>query len=164
MKKTGRQLTLFHSLLKKLIGIFLNTLNFLLAGNLPPLGSVCVVIEEQNRYLFIEHPEGYCSFPGGYMRWREDPVRAVQRECLEETGLHLRVGDMVGYHLTVGTEFGSISSLIIIFHAEIVSGELHGSVEGQPKWLDESGALGKMDPLTREILDTYLLNRATLAL
>ena len=164
MKKTGRQLTLFHSLLKKLIGICLNTLNFLLAGNLPPLGSVCVVIEEQNRYLFIEHPEGYCSFPGGYMRWREDPVRAVQRECLEETGLHLRVGDMVGYRSTVGTEFGSISSLIIIFHAEIVSGELHGSVEGQPKWLDESGALGKMDPLTREILDTYLLYRATLAL
>jgi ADP-ribose pyrophosphatase YjhB (NUDIX family) len=164
MKKTGRQLTLVHSLLKKLIGIFLNILNFLLAGNLPPLGSVCVVIEEQNRYLFIEHPEGYCSFPSGYMRWREDPVRAAQRECLEETGLNLRIGDMVGYRSTVGTEFGSISSLIIIFHAEIVSGELHGSVEGQPKWLDESGALGKLDPLTREILDTYLRYRATLAL
>lgn len=154
-QRTGRYLALFHSLLKKMVGICLNILNVLLAGNLPPLSCVCVVVEEQHRYLFIEHSEGYCSFPGGYIRWREDPVQAAVREGLEETGLHLRVIDMVGYRSAVSPQFNSVNSLMLIFHAEVVSGALAGSAEGQPRWLHDSEALGKMDPLTRQILDDY---------
>jgi ADP-ribose pyrophosphatase YjhB (NUDIX family) len=148
-----------HSLLKKLIGVCLNILNVLLVGNLPPLSSVCVVVEEDHRYLFIDHPVGYCSFPAGYIRWREDPIKAAERECLEETGLHVRIVGMVGYRSAVSLQFSSVNSLLLIFHAEVLSGEFKGSNEGHPSWLDESEVLHKMDPLTREILTDYTLYR-----
>ncbi len=43
---------MFYSLLKKLVGIFFNILNILLAGNLPPFGCVCVIVEDQDKYLW----------------------------------------------------------------------------------------------------------------
>ncbi len=146
---------MLHSLLKKLVGVCLNILNVLLAGNLPPLSCVCVVVEDQNRYLFIDHVEGYCSFPAGYMRWREDPIHAAEREGLEETGLHLRMLGLVGYRSAVSPQWSSVNSLLLVFHAEVVSGELQGSNEGYPRWFSDSEVLHKMDPLTREILADY---------
>ena len=147
---------MLHSLLKKFVGVCLNILNVLLAGNLPPLSCVCVVVEDQHRYLFIEHPEGYCSFPAGYIRWREDPTHAAERESLEETGLHLRILGLVGYRSAVSPQWSSVNSLLLIFHAEVVSGALKGSSEGYPRWLRESEVFNKMDPLTREILADYI--------
>lgn len=136
---------MLHSLLKKLVGVCLNILNLLLAGNLPPLSCVCVVVEKQHRYLFIDHPEGYCSFPAGYIRWDEDPIKAAEREGLEETGLHLRIVGMIGYRSAGSPQFSSVNSLLLIFHAEVVGGELKGSNEGHPRWLNDSEALDKMD-------------------
>jgi 8-oxo-dGTP diphosphatase len=68
-------------------------LNLLLRGNLPPFGSVCVVVKKGERYLLLERSSGKMTLPGGFMRWREEPQETARRECREETGLEVRVGE-----------------------------------------------------------------------
>jgi ADP-ribose pyrophosphatase YjhB (NUDIX family) len=123
-----------YTLLTKLVAIFFNLLNVLLAGNLPPFGCVCVIVEDHNKYLVIERSAGGYVFPGGFMRWREHPRQTVVREGREETGHQLEVGELIGYSSTATRHFTLMSTLTLIFRAEIVGGELKSSIEGKPCW------------------------------
>jgi mutator protein MutT len=54
------------------------------------------IVEHRGRYLIGLRPEGtplsgYWEFPGGKVRVGELPAEAAVRECLEETGLAVRV-------------------------------------------------------------------------
>lgn len=149
-----------YRVLNKLVGIFFNILNFFLAGNLPPFGSVCMIVEDKGRYLVVQRPEGKVVFPSGFMRWREHPTQTVRREGKEETGLDLRVGEVVGYSSVVSPRFNRMSSLTLIYEAEVVGGQLRGSVEGEPSWLDESELRNKLDVQQRNMLDRYLHYRS----
>jgi len=150
---------ILYRVLSKLASIFFNVFNILLAGNLPPFGSVCMIVEDKGRYLVIQRPEGRVGFPSGFMRWREHPTQTVRREGKEETGLELRVGDVVGYYSVVSSNFYRMSALTLIYEAEVVGGQLHGSVEGQPQWLDESELRSKLEVQQRNMLDRYLRYR-----
>jgi ADP-ribose pyrophosphatase YjhB (NUDIX family) len=149
-----------YRVLAKLVAIFFNLLNILLAGNLPPLGSVCMIVEDEGRYLVLQRPEGKIVFPSGFMRWREHPTQTVRREGKEETGLDLRAGEVVGYSSVVSSHFSRMSSLTLIYEAEVIGGELRGSIEGEPCWLDESELRGRMDAQSRQMVDRYLHYRA----
>ncbi len=151
---------MFYALLYKLVSIPFNILNFILAGKLPPFGRVCIIIEEHGHYLVIEHTANEISFPGGFMRWREHPVQAAQREGEEETGLHLRIGDIIGYYSNISARFDRMSTLTICYTGEVVGGELSSSAEGQPRWLDESELRSKLDASYRIMLDDYLHYRS----
>src|SRR5947209_6834791 len=110
----GRDFTLFYGILNRSISICFNMLNVLLAGNLPPFASVRVIVEEQGQYLVIEHSRCSYSFPGGFVRWREHPIQAAQREGKEETGLHLSIGNVLGYYADPRSNFDAINTLTII--------------------------------------------------
>ncbi len=58
---------ILYRIVRKLAGISFNILNVVLVGNLPPLGSICVVVEDRGRYLLLQRPEGSLVFPGGIM-------------------------------------------------------------------------------------------------
>ena len=150
---------LLYRLLKRSVSIFFNILNFLLTGNLPPFGSVAVIVQDQGRYLVVERPEGGLVFPGGFMRWKENPVQTALREAMEETGLELKVNDLIGYSSNVSNRITRMSTLTIIFYAEVVSGELKASIEGRAIWCDEAEFLVKIHPLQRAVLDRYLRYR-----
>ena len=150
---------MFYSVLKTLVGIFFNILNVLLAGNLPPFGSVCVIVEEQGRYLFIEKAKGKFVLPSGFMRWREHPIQTAQREGKEETGLDLRIGDVVGYYTNISPRFDLMSTLTIAFAAEVAGGELRKSIEGQPVWLTEAELNVKLRPHYRKVIEDYIHHR-----
>jgi len=150
---------LLYRLLKRSVSIFFNILNFLLAGNLPPFGCVAVVVQDQGRYLVVERPEGGLVFPGGFMRWRENPVQTALREAMEETGLKLKVNDLIDYSSHASNRITRMSTLTIIFYAEVFSGELKTSIEGQATWCDEAELLEKIHPLQRGVFDRYLLYR-----
>ncbi len=152
-------INLLYRILKRSVGIFFNILNFLLAGNLPPFGCVSVIVQHQGRYLAIERPEGGFVFPGGFMRWKESPVQTALREAMEETGLKLKVNDLVGYSSNVSDRITRMSTLTIIYDAEVVSGELKTSIEGRASWCDEAQLLEKIHPLQKGVLDRYLLYR-----
>jgi 8-oxo-dGTP diphosphatase len=64
----------------------------------PCVGAV--VVDEAGRLLLVLRgrppAEGTWSLPGGRVEAGEDDVAAVAREVLEETGLVVTVGDLVG--------------------------------------------------------------------
>ncbi len=150
---------MLYNLLKKCVGIFFNILNILLGGNLPPFGCVNVIVEEQGRYLMVELPNGYLAFPGGFMRWGENPQQAARRETQEETGYLLDVGDMTGYYPSMSHRIDRMSTITLAFQAKVVSGELHGSIEGQPCWVDEQMLHQRLLPRCIAIFDDYLRYR-----
>ena len=99
----------------------------------------------------IERPEGGYVLPGGFMRWKEQPVQTALREGKEETGLTLRVNDFIGYSSTASFGLMRLSTLSIVYYAEVMGGELRDSVEGRVSWLDETDTLGKIIPQQRDI-------------
>lgn len=143
-------------MLKGLVGIFFNILNLLLAGNLPPFGCVSIVVKDQDSYLVIERPEGGFVFPGGFMRWGEHSVQTAQRECMEETGLKLKVKELIGCSSTTSSGFTRMSTLTVIYYAEVVAGELKNSIEGQAGWHDEAELLEGLQVQQRGILVHFL--------
>jgi len=149
---------LLYRMLKGLVGIFFNILNLLLAGNLPPFGCVSIVIRDQDQasYLVIERPEGGFVFPGGFMRWGEHSVQTAQRECMEETGLKLNVKELIGCSSTTSSRFTRMSTLTVIYYAEVVAGELKNSIEGQSAWHNEAELLEGLQVQQRGILEHFL--------
>jgi len=62
----------------------------------PRVDVAIAVVEQQGRFLIGLRPEGvplagYWEFPGGKIHAGESPENAAIRECLEETGLAVRV-------------------------------------------------------------------------
>ena len=153
---------LLYRMFKRLVGVCFNILNLLLAGNLPPLGSVCVIVEDQDRYLVVERAGGSFVFPGGFMRWRENPLQTALRECEEETGLRLKVKGLIGCSSNTSENFTRMSSLTVIYEAEVIGGELKRSIEGQPRWIDESELRMRVYKKQRGILDHFLRYRERL--
>ncbi|HLI88092.1 MAG TPA: NUDIX domain-containing protein [Ktedonobacteraceae bacterium] len=151
---------IFYEALKKCVSVFFNVLNFLLAGNLPPFGSAGVVVEKDGRYLVIQQLKGDFAFPGGFMRWREHPAQTVRRECKEETGLEVRVGNVIGYYSITSHRIDRMSTLNVIFTGEVVGGQLRESIEGRPCWMREEDLRGKLTTLHKAVLADYLRYRS----
>ena len=154
--------TVLYNAFKKCVSIFFNTLNTLMGGNLPPFGCASAIVEEQNHYLVVEHSNGSITLPGGFMRWGEHPQETAKREALEETGYLLEIGGMIGCYSCVSHRVDRMSTITMAFHAKVVSGELHGSIEGQPRWVDEQMLRQRLCAHSVGIFNDYLRNRAQL--
>jgi 8-oxo-dGTP diphosphatase len=143
-----------YGLLAESASVFFNILNVFLFGNLPPFGSVVVIVEDNGRFLVLKRGKEY-TFPGGFMRWREHPTQTGRREVYEETGLHVKIGDLIGYHSADSTGIMRMSTLILVFRGEVIGGELRGSIEGQPLWVDEAEVQGKLVSHYTYLLEKY---------
>ena len=142
-----------------LVPICFNTLNFLLAGNLPPLGSACVIVEDSGRFLLLERPGGMIVFPGGFMRWHEYPAETARREVREETGLDVRLLDTTGTYAHKSNQLVRLSTLTIAFVGEVVGGSLKSSIEGSPVWLDEAPMRERLASHYNGMLEDYVALR-----
>jgi 8-oxo-dGTP pyrophosphatase MutT (NUDIX family) len=84
--------------------------------------------DELGRVLLVQHVEGRWQIPGGAVDPGEHPGDAAARECLEEAGIVVRVGEILGafggdaYRATYsnGDEIGFVP---ILYAGEIVDGE-----------------------------------------
>lgn len=150
---------MLYDLLKKGVSIFFNLFNKLLGGKLPPFGSACVIVENNDHYLVIELPHNRVVFPGGFMNWRETPQQAAEREGREETGLILHADDLIGYYPSVSDKITNMSTISFVYHAEIVSGALQMNIEGRPRWIHEHALRPLLSPHSQRILDDYLKYR-----
>ncbi|GER83173.1 MAG: NUDIX hydrolase [Thermogemmatispora sp.] len=144
-----------YSLLKAIVSICFNLLNLLLVGNLPPLGAVNVVVENEGRFLVVRTARGTWSFPGGFMRWRETPFEAAVRECEEETGLRIRAQSIIGCYWLVSASVTQMSSLTAVVCGEVIGGQLRASMEGEPLWLEREEALRRLGEATQSIFADY---------
>ena len=91
-----------------------------------PKVAAAALIVQDGRVLLVrrvnEPHRGLWTLPAGFINGGEDPAEAAARECLEETGLSvnvIRVLDVIA-----GQEHERGADFIIVYFAEIISGEL----------------------------------------
>lgn len=91
-----------------------------------PKVAAAVVVEQEGRILLVRRvydPEqGKWSLPAGFVDADEDPQQAAVRECLEETGLHVRILGLMD--VIYGREHPRGASIVIVYRAEVDGGSL----------------------------------------
>ena len=148
-----------YRILLGLVPVCFNSLNLLLMGNLPPLGCVCVIVEDEGRFLLLRRPRGTMVFPGGFIRWNEYPAETARREFREETGLEVRLLDTTGTYARKSDGLNHLSTLTVAFAGEVASGALRGSIEGHPCWLDEAEMRHRLTSHYIDMLEDYFAYR-----
>ena len=91
-----------------------------------PKVAVAVLVEQDGKVLLtrrVNEPlSGAWTLPAGFMDAYEDPQRAAERECLEETGLRVEITGLVG--ILGGREHPRGSDILIVYRAKVVGGNL----------------------------------------
>ena len=91
-----------------------------------PKVAAAVLVEEGSRVLLVRRANepfrGLCTLPAGFVNGGENPAEAAARECLEETGLSVRVKRVLD--VISGREHERGADFIIVYIAEVISGEL----------------------------------------
>jgi len=89
-----------------------------------PKVAVAVLILEQNKVLLVRRSNdpqrGLWTLPAGFMDAGEDPARATERECLEETGLMVQVTSLMD--VIPGQAHTRGADILIVYYANILSG------------------------------------------
>jgi ADP-ribose pyrophosphatase YjhB (NUDIX family) len=104
-----------------------------------PKVAVATFIEQGGRVLLVRRANdpfrGLWTLPAGFVDAGEDPARAAERECLEETGLIVRATGV--REVLAGQEHPRGADFIIIYDAEVLSGELAaGDDADAAEWFD----------------------------
>jgi len=91
-----------------------------------PKVAAAAVVERDGQLLLVRRVNqpyrGAWSVPAGFVDAGEDPARAAERECLEESGLVVRVTGLLD--VVAGREHPRGADFVVYYRAEIVSGEL----------------------------------------
>jgi 8-oxo-dGTP diphosphatase len=127
-----------------------------------PKVAAGVVLRENGRVLLVrrinEPYRGRWTLPAGFVDAGEDPRRAAERECLEETGLTVRAGRVLD--VVAGREHERGADFVIVYAAEVVSGTLApGDDADRAQWFE----LTALPPLafraTQEIMRIITSNQ-----
>ena len=92
-----------------------------------PTVGVAAVILDGDRIVMgrrgptSSYPGAWC-IPCGHVEWDEDIREAARRECLEETGLHVSVGQVVAVHSNFHNP--AQHTVGVWFRCEIIGGDL----------------------------------------
>ena len=91
-----------------------------------PKVAAAVLVEQAGRILLVrrvnEPYRGLWTLPAGFVDAGEDPARAAERECLEETGLSVRVKRVLD--VIAGREHERGADFVIVYQAEVLGGTL----------------------------------------
>lgn len=91
-----------------------------------PKVAAGVIVEQDGGVLLVrrvnEPGRGQWSFPAGFVDAYEDPARAAERECLEETGLAVTVTGLL--EVISGREHERGADIILVYAAQITGGSL----------------------------------------
>lgn len=91
-----------------------------------PKVAAAVLIEQDGRVLLVRRANepfrGLWTLPAGFINGGEDPAEAAARECLEETGLHVKVTGV--FDIISGKEHPRGADFIIVYRAQVIGGEL----------------------------------------
>ena len=95
--------------------------------------SVKAVVVVDSRILLLRHRDAegdWYSLPGGGQRHGETLPQAVERECMEETGLRVRMGrllfvrDYIADNHEFADEDGGAHQVELMFECDLVGGDV----------------------------------------
>lgn len=121
-----------------------------------PKVAAAVLIQEDSRVLLVrrvnEPFRGLWTLPAGFVNGGEDPAEAAARECLEETGLTVRI--MRVHDVIAGREHERGADFVIVYCAEVVSGDMMASDDADAvEWFER----GDLPPLAFEATKKVLV-------
>lgn len=127
-----------------------------------PKVAVAVLVAQQDNLLLVrrvnEPQRGLWTMPGGFMDAGEDPRRAAERECAEETGLRVQVTELIDIVSRPANSPGA--HLILYFRGTYLSGELCPADDAERA---DFFPIGELPPLAFEspewIKQLFLSNR-----
>lgn len=119
--------------------------------------SVTGVVIRDKKVLLARHTygggKGKLIIPGGYVEHGETPQDALVREYLEETGVRVEPGDIIGIRFNMHDWY-------IAFRAEYVSGEPASDYDENSEvlWVDVEDALVRQDvpDLTKKLIQSAM--------
>ena len=106
-----------------------------------PKVAAAALIEENGAVLLVrrinEPGRGMWTLPAGFIDAGEDPALAAARECLEETGLQVKISGLLD--IVSGREHSHGADFVIVYRAEVLGGELQaGDDADQVKWFSRT--------------------------
>jgi 8-oxo-dGTP diphosphatase len=121
-----------------------------------PKVAAAVLIEDGSRVLLVRRTNepfrGLWTLPAGFVNGGENPAEAAARECLEETGLIVRVTRVVD--IISGREHERGADFIIVYQAEVVSGMMTAADDADAvEWFER----GSLPPLAFKATQQVLL-------
>lgn len=104
-----------------------------------PKVAAAVLLEKDGRVLLVRRTNepfrGLWTLPAGFVDAQEDPARAAERECYEETGLTVRVTRVLD--VVAGREHERGADFVIVYLAEVREGELQpGDDADRVEWFE----------------------------
>jgi 8-oxo-dGTP diphosphatase len=104
-----------------------------------PKVAAAVLLEQDGRVLLVRRSNdpfrGLWTLPAGFVDAEEDPARAAERECFEETSLTVRVTHVLD--VVAGREHPRGADFVIVYAAEILGGQLQaGDDADQVEWFE----------------------------
>ncbi len=127
-----------------------------------PKVAAAVLVEQDGRVLLVRRANepfrGLWTLPAGFVDADEDPASAAARECLEETGLTVRVTRVL--EVVAGREHPRGADFVIVYAAEVESGNLRAGDDADAvNWFDKSDLPPLAFKATREVLEKREYNR-----
>ena len=104
-----------------------------------PKVAAAILLEQDGYVLLVrrvnEPFRGLWTLPAGFIDEGEDPARAAERECVEETNLIVRATKVLD--VIAGREHPRGADFIIVYQGEVVGGELRASDDADAaEWFD----------------------------
>lgn len=106
-----------------------------------PKVAAAVLVEQDGSVLLVrrvnEPYRGLWTLPAGFVDAGEDPARAAERECFEETGLSVRVTRVLD--VIAGREHERGADFVIVYQAKILGGTLSPSDDADAvEWFERN--------------------------
>lgn len=126
-----------------------------------PKVAVAAVVYNQGKVLLVRRTNdpqrGLWTLPAGFVDAGEDPAKAVERECLEETGLSVHTIHLLD--VIAGQAHARGADILIVYQVEINSGSLQpGDDADQAAFFDPVDLPPLAFPSTQSILNSWQEN------
>jgi len=124
-----------------------------------PKVAAAVLVEKDGCVLLtrrVNEPfRGLWTLPAGFVDAGEDPARAAERECLEETGLSVRVVRVLD--VIAGQEHERGADFIIVYQAEVLGGALSPNDDADAvEWFEYNNLPPLAFSATRKALNQHI--------
>ena len=123
-----------------------------------PKVAAGVLITQNGHVLLVRRSgepfRGLWTLPAGFVNSGEDPAEAAARECLEETGLSVRV--MRVFDIIAGREHPRGADFVIVYQAEVISGEMKADDDADAvEWFDKNNLPPLAFRATQKVLQSF---------